>query len=218
MRFNSSLSNVLHTEGISTVEEAEQFFYKQIELLQQAREISLGLDKDLGGKSLELRVKEIFHEAGFNIIDGRKGCEDFIVEPHPDYTIQEHIVLEVKSSGKPAPNLDDFRQLDDWVFYLSGEEAARKNRSRVGGFNQAPSMGTHPTPHKGVFIFNGQLGVDFEKRNHSFVHPSHLEFIAKRNFCAISLNSLIDLLSESNEYVWDILHKTVGEYKSSNLR
>jgi hypothetical protein len=215
MSFNINFSNLFKEEGISTVHEAEKFFNEQIKLLQEARELDLGADKNLGGISLELRVKELFSDAGFNIIDGRKGYEDFTIEPDENFTLQENVVIEVKSSKSPVPKLDDLRQLDDWVFSLSGEEDARKNGIRSGGLNKWPSMQKHPTPHKGLFIFNGPIGLDFNSRTKSFMHPSQIDFIIKRNFCAVSLNVLIELLRDSKENVWNIIHKTIGEYSST---
>lgn len=213
MSFNINLLSLFKEESISTVIEAEKFYNEQLKLLQQAGELSLGEDKNLSGFSLELRVKELFQSADFNIIDGRKGYEDFVIKPDEGFDIQENIVIEVKSSKSTVPKLDDLRQLDDWVFNLSGEEKARKHGMKSGGLGVwGGSMQKHPTPHKGVFIFNGPIGLNFERRLNSFIHPSQLEFLTKRNFCAISINVLCELLSNSKEDTWNTLHKTIGEH------
>jgi len=217
MSFNTKLLEIFKNEGISTAKNAEIFFEKEITLLQESGKISLGLDQNLGGFSLELRVKELFKSAGFNIENGRKGYEDFTINADKKFSTQESIVIEVKSSKSAVPKLDDLRQLDDWVFKLSGEEDARKNGiTSYSMFNTISQTNKHPTPYKGLFIFNGPIGIDFESRSKTCIHPSQMDFVITRNFCIITLNALIDLLKNDDEFIWNTIHNTVGEYLTSS--
>ncbi len=128
-------------------------------------------------------------------------------------------MLEIKSSRHFQISVDDLRQLDDWVFDLSGEEKTRKKG--LGGGIDVLAMATqgmlseskrHPDPHKGVLIFNGTLGMPFEERISSKLHSNQIELVEKRNFCIISIQDLLKLF-EKPEEVWSILHETAGEYK-----
>lgn len=120
---------------------------------------------------------------------------------------------------------DDLRQLDDWVFDLSGEEQARK--SGFGGEFDALAMVTgglvsephrHPTPHKGVLIFNGPIGAHFSQRTTPCVQPNDAQFLQKRNFCVISLPKLIQNIGAIQTQLltiddfWERLHATSGEF------
>lgn len=194
--------------------------------LVESGEIVLGHDKDLTGHSLEIRTKILFEQMGFEIRKGRQGLEDFVIEPPPNARPNEPLVLEVKSSRKPNIERKSLRQLDDWVFDLSGEEKARKEglggdadiEAMVFG-GMSTSKKKHPSPHKGVMIFNGPIGIDFDKRNTSCVNENDIEFIEKRNFCIVPFGVLI-LYAEAylkdnsiKEALWDKIHKTAGLLK-----
>ena len=215
---NSDLKHILSTAEKHDVSSAREFLIKQLKLLQQNGELELGLDKDLTGLSLELRVKQLFKDAGFNIKDGRKGQEDFVVTAKQDALYKDNLVIEVKSSRSTTPNLGDLRQLDDWVFDLSDEEKARKHG--LGGGRSPISMATngminlserHPAPHKGLLVFNGPIGTPFRERNSLILHPNQIEFVEKRNFCVISIDNLVAIIEEDD--VWSTLHTTIGEYQ-----
>lgn len=191
--------------------------------LAESGEITLGHDKDLTGEPLEIRTKIIFENMGFEIKKGRLGLEDFVVQPPPNVQPNEPIVLEVKSSRKQNIDRDNLRQLDDWVFDLSGEEKARKEG--LGGGIDYVAMATdglrtrkkkHPSPHKGVMIFNGPIGEEFNTRKTDCVNPNDVEFVLKRNFCIIPLSVLI-VYAEGytknvsiKEIFWGCIHKTTG--------
>ncbi len=131
--------------------------------------------------------------------------------------------VEVKSSQKPHVSRDNLRQLDDRVFDLAGEVKARKE-GLGGGLDPlalvtqglASRKKRHPTPHKGVMIFNGPVGLDFSERRSICFDENDREFIEKRNFCIISLDVLIDYVKafEKDEAIrfilWENIHKTAG--------
>jgi hypothetical protein len=186
--------------------------------------IALGEDKNLTGKPLEIRTKLLFEKMDFDIYKGRPSLEDFIVRPPSGAQKSDPLVLEVKSSGKPHIRRDDLRQLDDWVFDLSGEEDARKE-GLGGGPGKGLAMITHglmsdkerhPTPHKGVMVFNGPVGMDFSKRDRDGFDENDREFIEKRNFCIISLSVLIGYVDAFQKgtttglVLWETIHKTTG--------
>jgi len=215
MAHDIDLLTILKANEIETFEDAENFLMKQLISIRNDGELELGDDKNLSGLSLELRVKELFENAGFLIHEGRKGFEDFVISPDDDFKTKDKIVIEVKSSKSTIVKLDDLRQLDDWVFDLSGEEQLRKRGVKTGGWNCGPQTVRHPSPHKGLFIFNGPIGLSFEMRSESFIHPSQLNFLLSRNFCAISLQDLISLLGKEKTMVWETIHSTVGEFKNN---
>jgi hypothetical protein len=188
----------------------------------------LGLDPDphLTGYSLEIRIKRIFISLGFNITRGRVGFEDFIVHPFDGAIPKEPLVLEVKSSRRPKISRDDLRQLDDWVFDLSGEERARK-QGLGGGIDIDPlalvtkgmvsSPKRHPSPHKGVLIFNGPVGVPFGDRPSSCINENDIDFIEKRNLCIIPINILptyfdeFQIIPQVFNALWVFIHFTIGQ-------
>jgi hypothetical protein len=195
-----------------------------LESLSEKGAIVLGHDKDLTGKALEIRTRLLFRGMSFDIHAGRSALEDFIIPPPPDTQRKDPVVLEVKSSRKPHIGRDDLRQLDDWVFDLSGEEEARKE-----GLGGGPGRGLavvthglmsdktrHPTPYKGIMVFNGPIGTDFSERRDNCFDENDREFIEKRNLCIIPLKVLIDYLAtfqkdEGTRLVfWERIHKTAG--------
>jgi hypothetical protein len=80
-----------------------------------------------------------------------------------------------------------------------------------------PSLHRHPNPHKGVLVFNGPLGMPFDRRPSSCIHPNDAEFVKKRHFSIISLQTLIarvrDIQSRvlNREDFWESIHATAGE-------
>lgn len=185
--------------------------------------ISLREDKDLGDFSLELRVNEVFKSMGFSIQRGRTGMEDYVVAPLEEAEPQRPLVIEVKSSRKPTIGRDELRQIDDWVFDLSGEELARKHGLGDGRDTRAimthgqfVSRKFHPTPHKGVLIFNGPIGIPFSERGGSCLNANDEDFVRKRNLCIIPFGVLIQYLDRffSNANVatefWTLIHATAG--------
>ena len=217
---SNELKRILSDAGKNDFASAEQFLLDKLKSLHRNGALELGEDKDLSGISLELRVQQLFQKAEFNIVEGRPGKEDFVVIADENDELKDNLVIEVKSSRTPHPELDDLRQLDDWVFDLSGEEQARKHG--LGGGLDPLAMVTnglitrakrHPTHHKGIFVFNGPIGVPFSERTSHILHPNQLEFTEKRNFYVIGIESLVTLLNKGRQSAWVTLHESVGEYQ-----
>lgn len=217
----NELSEILSQEGIRNFSEAERFLTNQLRLLQKNGSLSLGDDKDLSAVPLEVRVLRLFESVEFDIKPGREGKEDFVITAKEDDIPKDNLVVEVKSGENRPIDLKDLRQLDDWVFDLSGKEQARKHGLSVGfqivpwGLGSSPRH--HPTPHKGVMIFNGPVGTPFSDRSNSILHPNQRDFAHKRNFCVIGLEDLIGLIDQDRESLWTTLHSTVGEYSRGKL-
>ena len=177
-------------------------FKKFIEIMAINGVVELGDDFKLKDDLLEIRVGLLFKYAGMEVIDVRyKKKQDFIIEPLKESGFYIPLVIEVKSSGKAWPKLDDLRQLDDWVFDLSGEKGIRKHgyklwnkpRSKISGRAigavQPPLI--HPERYKGVFVFNGPTNQPFKERSRDWVVAEQKQFVKDRGFCMISLESLI---------------------------
>ena len=152
--------------------------------------VVLGPDYTLRNQALEFRVKEIFQGMDFDIRPGRPKLEDFVVNTPASCPRSDPLVVEVKGSIRPNVGREDLRQLDDWVFDLSGEEKVRKRKRPrpntfyiTAGLPKGPSR--HPSPHKGVMIFNGPVERPFSKRSATCLNPNDLEFVQKRNFCIV---------------------------------
>jgi hypothetical protein len=214
----NSLLQILQNENKMTVKLAEAYFKDEIIKLQMGGYLALECDESLGGLSLELRVFQLFSDKGFDIDWGRPDKEDFLVRPNASMS-GHPLVIEVKSSKSPRPKLDNLRQLDDWVFSLSGEEQARKD-GLGGGVDSVAialdgymtSKQYHPSPHKGVLVFNGSLGISFDQRSRPLLDGNTKDFAEMRNFCVISLDDLIELLRSDEVSAWNAIHETVGEF------
>ena len=208
--------------------ELNKFFEIEIASLYEKGILAFEDDYKLTGFPLECKVKKVFEDFGFSIRRGRDEMEDFVVEPPDNFKIKKPLVLEVKSSRKPNIQRDGLRQLDDWVFELSGEQHARKHGLPGKGGIDAMAIVSHgmltkrsrpryhPTPHKGVFIFNGPIGTPFNKRNKECLSPNDSDFVDKRDFCILPLDILINYLKKSitnpimKETFWETIHNTSG--------
>lgn len=195
--------------------------------LYRSGKIKIKEDNYLSNGALEIRVEELFQIMGFQIRSGRKNnLEDFLVDPSKEFETQIPLVIEVKSSKGPCLLLDDLRQLDDRVFELSGEEEIRKRRALKDSKNifyitagLPPGPDTHPTPHKGVLIFNGPLKVPFADRPKNCVHPNDRDFVEKRFFCIFPFSDIVEIskkISEGNldkKQIWESIHQCSGLWK-----
>ena len=210
----------------SLLSEVSQFIRQELRRLADLGKLVLGSDRSLTGESLEVRVYLLFQSMGFDIHRGRQKLEDFVIDAPDGAKTKQPLVLEVKSDRKPTLQREDLRQLDDWVFDLSQEEVARKGG--LGGGFDAMAFATsglvsgrkhHPSPHKGVMIFNAPVGIQFEERKSPCLSPDDFDFVKKRNFCIIPLSVLISLSesvtkgSRSVVEVWEAIHSTCGELK-----
>ncbi|GMV17109.1 MAG: hypothetical protein AMXMBFR56_53330 [Polyangiaceae bacterium] len=132
-------------------------------------------------------------------------------------------VLEVKSAKGVGPTRSDLRQLDDWVFELSGEEKARK-QGLGGGIDTLAmahhgvltSRQFHPSPRKGVMVFNGPLGTEFQSRPRDWLGANEKVFADKRDFAVVSFEVLLawhERIANGAQSVgrfWSLLHETSG--------
>ena len=195
----------------------------EVRQLAAEGKIQFGEDRTLTDMALECRVKQLLETIGFRVRAGRDGREDWVVECPDGAEPETPLVVEVKSSRKPNVSRDDLRQLDDWVYDLSGEHVARKRG--LGGGADMLSVGSggmftttqrHPSPHKGVLVFNGPVVAPFDKRAVPCVAPNDQEFVEKRNFCVIPFSVLISYARRCSEdrsvigELWQLVHTTGG--------
>jgi len=188
--------------------------------LAESGALALGPDHRLGGRGLETRVRLLFAQLGWSGSKPSTIDADFVVTVPSGFQPDRPLVIEVKSGKGVAPDRNNLRQLDDWVFELSGEDAARK-RNIVAA--PAPSRGqlspvaarVHPNPHKGVFIYNGPLGTEFTQRPSTWLGPNEIAFAGKRNFCVLRLETLIAwvlvcVTDEKRREFWKAIQDTAG--------
>lgn len=216
----------------SDLEAIESSLWDVIEELIDAGELETGPDHSLSGRFLEAEVRSTFRKMGFDVSRGPKGEHDAKVEPPSGFDPEKPCVVEVKSSAKRAgPNRRDLRQLDDWVYELSDEKEARKQG--LGGKADTQSIATggwfppthhHPTPHKGVMVFNGPVGMPFDQRPRKCLGANEEEFAQKRDFCIIPFGSLLEwaqaIERESSlaRQLWGAMHACAGELAGPNER
>lgn len=221
--FRKAIRQELQELKLPKMGEVQKALDKELRELLRDGVVSPGPLCKLGGKDLEIYVRHIFDDMGFKV--ELKKCDeskwDGIIHPSKELKPRKPIVLEVKSCDKKSPKMDDLRQLDDWVFQLSGEEEARKKNlggkvvTMVNGVGVALAQ-VHPTPHKGVMVFNGQLGVPFKGRESDWLESNQSEFVQLRDFCIISLECLICWYEQCKEDdiivqdFWSNIHSTVG--------
>jgi hypothetical protein len=216
--------------------DVEKAIHKELESLCLEGGISFGDNHSLSGLGLECRVERAFKELGLEISRGRDGMEDFVVSPPLGVTPAVPLAIEVKSSRKPHLGRDELRQLDDWVFELSGEQQARKHGLGGGGgpdhlafvswglLSRQSKPVFHPTPHKGVLIFNGPLAAPFSQRTACCVAPNDEDFVYKRNFCVVPLNVLLAWsspetgLRAGTDQIWTLIHSTAGVLSLSDIQ
>lgn len=196
---------------------------KALPELLRSGAIDFPADCNLGGAALEIRVRSVLEEVGFEVAEGRPGLEDLVVMAPDGADTKFPWVVEVKSSSKPQLNRDDLRQLDDWVFDLSQEAEARRN-GLGGGFDPLAVAtdgfltGTHhhPSPHKGVMITNTMCGIAFQERDVQPLAPNDTDFVEKRNFCILPLDMLLEWQRSIEKgdtdllEFWQIVHESRG--------
>lgn len=190
------LADELKKLGKSNLGQVHDVIKGILENLVREGVLVLGHDHSLGGDALEYRVEQLFRALNLRVSKGRPGLEDFIVSADDEST---PLVVEIKSSKSPSPTRSDLRQLDDWVFELSGEEVARKhglpatysNILEAEIFEGWSSPRHHPTPHKGMMVFNGSVKTPFEQRPRDWLGANEKEFAERRGFCVLSLECLI---------------------------
>lgn len=217
--FASELSTNSYNDLLSS-------FKKLLDIMARDGRVDIGEDAKLTNGALEIRVKMLFEHAGMEVMDGRPGMEDLVVKPPENSGCYIPLAIEVKSKNKQSPLMDHLRQLDDYVFDLSREKEVRKRglskwnkpKSQIGGMSigaiQPPHI--HPDRHKGVFVFNGPLGVPFENRPENWIESNQKQFVEDRGFCLMSLEALItwaeachDNADRLNQF-WKNIYETNG--------
>jgi len=104
----------------ASVMDVQRVLWDELHRLCDEGKVAPGEDPSLSGRPLEWRVQGILQTMRFCVRKGRECLEDLVVDPPPECAGSDPLVLEVKSSRKPCLARDDLRQLDDWVFDLSG--------------------------------------------------------------------------------------------------
>jgi hypothetical protein len=161
-------------------------------------------------------------QMGLTVREGRTMMEDLIVLVPQGAEPTYPLVVEVKSGKDPSPDKQALRELDDWVFDLSGEDLIRKMQhpgdASVGLFTHGMFTWRphHPSPHKGVFIYNGPTYVPFEQRSPNWLGYNEEAFAKKRGFCVMALCTLINFADRVKngavqlDALWKLIHDTEG--------
>jgi len=190
-------------------------------------------DHKLKGKRLEWKVYEIFEDMGIDVIlDENDETHDGIIifeTKGSDFPALK-FVLEIKGHDKGGARIEDLRQLDDWVFRVSGEEKARKERVLVaepiwsyGESRVGPGYFQHPDPHKGLFILNHDIKNEPADRCAPF-GSNEIRFSESRNHCLIDFLVFLQLYDKWKEKMYSLedilltLYETVGVFRYENLK
>ena len=172
--------------GVRAVDDLLQVVEKEAEILAASGELDLGPAHAAGGKVLEFSVKQAFRSGGFQVVDGPPGEHDALVQPPPNARWKMPVVLEIKSSKLPSPARGDLRQLDDWVFGLSGEARIRRR-----GTMSIDEFGPRLTRHKGVMVFNGPVGTPFNQRAPNWLGGNEVAFAELHFLCVARLDHVL---------------------------
>ncbi len=222
------LDKELEKQNDISFEDLQSWFDKKMESLVNDGKIFYRNDEYLGGKALEIKVRHILKQMGFKITFDKNVDSDGIITPNDIFKIKKPIVIEIKSGKTNSPTRTELRQLDDYIFELSGEEKARKEGLGNSGLKYNPQHNLygqgfekqkklfHPTPHKGLMIFNNTAGTLFNDNFHFELGFNEREFSNKRDICVLSYKELLDyskLVLDNKmmlEDFWKLIHETVG--------
>ena len=111
-------------------EDLQTWFERKLESLVNEGKIFYRNDEYLGGKALEIKVRHILKQIGFKITFEKNIDSDGIIKHNDTFKNKKPIVFEIKSGKTNSPSRTELRQLDDYIFELSGEEKARKWKKR----------------------------------------------------------------------------------------
>jgi hypothetical protein len=229
--FVDAIEALVKESNLRNYDDLQGQFKQAIDCLVRKGKVQFGPDHQLGGDSLTVRVRLILEDMGLTMGDEREKLEDLVVKVPAFATRSVPLVLEVKSGKAPNPTRGQLRQLDDWVFELSGEAQIRKNvYEKVDPYRTYTSPGaipprpSHPTPHKGVFLYNGPLGQPFDQRRIPMLSQNEAQFAQIRSFCVISFPCLLswsvacDESSQAVQEFWGRVQTCTGEleHHSSN--
>ena len=199
-----------------------------LDKLAKEEVITFSDEYTLRGTYLERRVQLSLKKIGFNVQEGRPRKEDLVCQPPNERQSSHPLVWEVKSGHKPCASTEHLRQLDDWVFELSGEssrrvrsiETQRTQRTTIYPFGHLiPPHNTEPV--KGVFLYNGYVGepsVPFQDRPRRVaLDANEQDFAQSRGFCALTFETLLTWehaisAGRCNSLdFWDSIQQTLGE-------
>lgn len=141
--------------GVASFDAIQAALVTEVQDLVEQDAFDLGHDHRLGGAALEARVFSLLRKMGLTVTTESPDLWDAVLGL-PGGEPSKQCVLEVKSGKGVSPTRSDLRQLDDWVFELSGEEQARK-QGLGGGIDTLAmahhgvltSRQFHPTPAQG---------------------------------------------------------------------
>ena len=228
------LNKIIKKEPDANLIKIDKYYHDVSQEFIKKRKLGVGVaDNKLKGKWLEWKVYEIFEDMGIDIIlDENDETHDGIIifeTKGSDFPVLK-FVLEIKGHDKGGARIgDDLRQLDDWVFRVSGEEKARKERVLVseptwsyGESRQGPGYFQHPDPHKGLFILNHDIKNEPADRCAPFA-SNEINFSESRNHCLIDFLSFLKLYDKWKGDLYTLedillaLYKTVGVFRFVNL-
>lgn len=208
--------------GVAPFDAIQAALVAEVQHLVEQDAFDLGHDHRLGGAALEARVFSVLRKMGITVATDTPDLWDAVLSLASGEPAKP-CVLEVKSAKGVGPTRSDLRQLDDWVFELSGEEQARK--VGLGGGVDPLAMALqgvvtsrqfHPSPHKGVMIFNGPLGTEFQSRPRDWLGANEKVFADKRDFAVVSFEVLLawhESIANGAVSVgrfWSLLHSATG--------
>jgi hypothetical protein len=230
-KFDNLLENAIKENDTIYFEELKSWFDKKLEQLVNTGKIQFKDERFLGGIALEVRVRYIFNTIGLNVEFDKSIDSDGIIQPNESVEIKKPIVLEIKSSKSNGPTRTELRQLDDYIFEVSGEEIARKEGLGRGGIYFDPLAGIlgsgltkgkkyfHPSPHKGLIIFNNTEGNHFKNSFTIDLGGNEIEFVKKRDICVLSFKDFLEITNQIKDkkmtlnQFWTLIHETTGLLK-----
>ena len=225
--FYQKLKDLIVENNYKYFDNVEDTFKKYLDKLVKEEVIHFKEVKFLGSFALEIKIRHLLSEIGFTLENKLMVDCDTIIKPEKHFRIDKPIVIEIKSGKSLSPSRDNLRQLDDWIFELSGEELARREglgkdeykyqpiTSPMGRYFVRQNKIYHPTPHKGLMIYNSVEGHHFNGIPLK-LEFNELEFCKKRNICVLSFAQLTAFHSHlisgkmSMDSFWATIHRTTG--------
>ena len=194
--------------GVKSAQDLLLIVRKEVEALAGEGVLDLGPPFTAGGDVLEFFVKHAFRKGGFQVADGPPGEHDALIQPPANATVKMPVVLEIKSAKVSTPARADLRQLDDWVFDLSGEAKIRR-----GGTMSINEFGRWLTRHKGMLVFNGPLGAPFHQRASDWLGQNEAVFAEKHHLCVARFDHVLEwcALAEADESRRLLFWKTIAQ-------
>jgi len=226
---SNQFREIILRDGIQYYDELRSLFDNTLQEFINDGTVCFEDHRFIVSRALEIEVERILVGLDFKFTkNGDVDC-DLIINAQDSFINKTPIVVEIKSGKSFSPSRHQLRQLDDWVFELSGEAKARKEGLGKGGpvyDPQAKIYGSnlirqpklhHPTPHKGLMIYNNSEGIHFTGVPFTLGY-NELEFCKKRNFCVMSFSQFYEITTKikndefSANSFWTKIHNTQGVY------